>query len=63
MHDCSWKDIMVGYRRVNQWKIYNLKTRKIYISASVCFNKSFSYYDTGHIVIDKDEDSVELDDI
>ena len=54
---------MVGYGGVNQWKIYNPKTRRIHISASVWFDESFSYYDTGHEVIDKEDDGAELGDV
>ena len=63
MHNRGWKGIMVGYGGVNQWKIYNPKTRRIHISASVWFDESFSYYDTGHEVIDEDDDSAELGDV
>ena len=54
MHDRGWKDIMVGYGKVNQWRIYNLRTRKVHISASVRFDKRFSYYDTSYGVTDDD---------
>lgn len=35
MHDRRWKGIMVGYGGVNQRRVYNPKTRKIYVSASI----------------------------
>ena len=60
MHDYGWKGIMVGYMEVNQWKIYNPKTRKIHILASILFDENFSYYNTGHEVKDEDDNSAEL---
>ena len=51
---------MVGYGGVNQWRIYNPRTRRIYVSASVWFDESFSYYDTGHEIIDENDDGAEL---
>ena len=45
---------------MNQWGIYNPRTRRIHVSASVWFNESFSYYDTGHEITDKDDNDAEL---
>lgn len=63
MHDRGWKGIMVGYGGVNQWRIYNPRTRRIHVSASVRFDESFSYYDTGHEITDEDDDGAELGDV
>ena len=54
---------MIEYEGVNQQRVYNPKTRKIQISASVCFDDGFSYYDTSHEVTYKDDRSTELSDI
>lgn len=54
---------MVRYKKVNQWKIYNLKTRRIYIFAFVRFYKNFSYYDISYEVRNKDNNSMKLVDI
>lgn len=63
MHDCGWKSIMVEYRGVNQWRVYNLKTRKIHILSFVHFDKGFSYYDINCEATDKDDESRELGNI
>lgn len=63
MHDRGWKGIMVGYGGVNQWRVYNSKTRRIHVSASFRFNKGFNYYDTSHEVEDKDDNGAELGDV
>ena len=63
MHDRGWKGIMVGYGGVNQWRVYNPKTRRIHVSASVRFDEGFSYYDTSHEVEDEDDDGAELGDV
>ncbi len=63
MYDRGWKGIMVGYGGVNQWRVYNPKTRRIHVSASVCSNKGFSYYDTSHEATDEDDESAELGDV
>ena len=54
---------MVGYDWVNQWRIFNLRTKRIHISASVRFDESFSYYDTSHEVADEDDNCDELGDV
>lgn len=51
---------MVGYKRVNQQKIYNSKIRKIYILTFIWFNKEFNLYDNSHEIIDKDDNSVKF---
>ncbi len=38
MNDLGWKGIMVEYDRVNQWRIHNLKTKKMHFSAFVRFD-------------------------
>lgn len=43
--------------------IYNYRIKKIYVSTSIWFDKSFSYYDTDHKITDKDDDDTELGDI
>ena len=63
MHDCGWKRIMVGYGGMNQWRIYNPRIRRIYVSVSIWFDKSFSYYDTDHEVTDENYDGAELGDV
>ena len=54
MHNHGWKGIMVGYGGVNQWRIYSPRTRRVHVSASVCFDERFSYYDTSHGVTNDD---------
>lgn len=54
---------MVRYEEVNQWRIYNPKIKKIYISITVWFNKIFNYYDNSHEATNKNNESVELSDI
>lgn len=63
MDDRGWKGIMVGYGGVNQWRIYNPRTRRIHVSSSVRFDEGFSYYDTSHEVADEDENGDEFGDI
>ncbi len=46
INDSGGKNIMVRYNRVNQWRIYNLRVGRIYVSPSVRFDESFSYYDS-----------------
>ncbi len=60
MDDHGWKSIMVGYDGVNQWRIYDLRTRKIHVSVFVRFDEGFSYYDTSHEVADEDDNNDEL---
>ena len=54
---------MIGYKEVNQQKIYNSRTKKIHISASVWFDKSFDYYNTSHEVTNEDNNGMELGNI
>lgn len=54
---------MVGYEGVNKQKIHNLKTKKINISAFIYFNQSFSYYNTGHKITDKNDNGMRLSDV
>ena len=42
-HLRSWQGIMVGYEESNQWKIYNLLTKKVHISRNVNFDEGFAY--------------------
>lgn len=54
---------MIGYGGVNQQRVYNLKTRRIYFSAFVWFNEGLCYYDISHEIEDKDDDGAKLGDI
>ena len=63
MDDRGWKGITVAYGGVNQWRIYNPRTRRIHVSSSVQFDESFSYYDTSHEVADEDENGDNFGDI
>lgn len=64
MHDRGWKGITVGYGGVNQWRIYNLRTRKIHVLASVWCDEGFSYYDTSYEVADDDDnEDMEMGDV
>lgn len=63
MDNCSQKRIIVRYGKVNQWRIYNAKTTKIYVLFSIQFNKSFNYYDTSHKIANKDKNNDKLDNI
>lgn len=51
---------MVRYRRVNQWRVYIPKVRKIQFLVFVQFDETFSYYDTNYKVIDKDDNGTKL---
>lgn len=50
------------YKGVKQQKIYNLKTRKIYILNTIWFNKSLNYDNNGYKVTNKDNNSTKLSD-
>lgn len=63
MNNREWKDIMVGYNRVKQSNIYNPRTRRIHVSASVRYVKSFNYYDTSHEIADEYVNGDELGDV
>ncbi|MCJ1343477.1 hypothetical protein MMC31_001671 [Peltigera leucophlebia] len=61
MHDRGWKGIMFGY---GGWRIYNPRTRRIHVLASIWFDKGFSYYDTSHEVThEDDDDDAEMGDV
>ena len=51
---------MVRYERLNQQRVYNLKTRKIHILSFVWFDKGFSYYDISHETTDENDKNAEL---
>lgn len=40
--------LWLGMGEMNQWRIYNPRTRRLHVSASVWSNEGFSYYDTSH---------------
>lgn len=63
MHDCGWKNIIVEYGGVNQWKVNNSKTRIIYIMSSICFDESFNYYDISYEITNEYGESAKLDNI
>ena len=44
LDDRSWKEILVEYDETNQWKIYNLKTKRIHFFRDVRFDEKHSYY-------------------
>ena len=44
LDDRSWKGILVRYGGTNQWKVYNPKTKRIYLSRDVRFDEKYSYY-------------------
>lgn len=54
---------MIKYSRVNQQKIFNLITKKIYVLSSIRFDENFSYYDTCHKVVDKNANNDKINDI
>lgn len=39
----TWQEIIVGYKANNQWRIYNLITKKIHISQDVRFDEGHVY--------------------
>ena len=44
LDDRSWKRILVEYDETNQWKIYNLKTKRIHLSRDVRFDEKHRRY-------------------
>ena len=44
LDDRSWKEILVEYDETNQWKIYNLKTKRIHLFRNVRFDEKHNYY-------------------
>jgi hypothetical protein len=42
--DRSWKSVLVGYGGLNQWKIYNPRTKRVHLSRDVRFDEKASYY-------------------
>lgn len=54
---------MIRYSRVNQWRIYNLKIRKIFVLASIRIDKDFGYYDTSYEFTNVDDNSDKLSNI
>lgn len=63
IYDNRWEGIIVWYEGVNQWKIYILRSGRIYVLSFVWFDDNFSYYDIDHKVTDKDNKNMKLDDI
>ena len=35
----SWKDILINYKTKNQWRIWNLEKKKLFVRRDVVFNK------------------------
>lgn len=54
---------MIGYRRIIQQRIYNLKTRKIYVLAFIQFDEGFSYYNISYKAENKDDNGANLGDL
>lgn len=54
---------MARYKGVNLQRVYNLKTKRIYILSFIRFNKSFKYYNTSHEVIDEVDENAKLGDL
>lgn len=54
---------MVRCKGINKEKVYNPRTKKIYVLGSAQFNESFSYYDTSPKIIVKDNNSMEFSNI
>lgn len=51
---------MFGYKKINQQKVYNLKTKIIYILPFIQFDKGCNYYDIGHKKINENNKSAKL---
>lgn len=54
---------MVWYGGVNQWRVYNPKTKRIYILSSIWLDEGFSYYDTSHETTDDNDKNADLGDV
>lgn len=54
---------MIRYREINQWRVYNPRIRKIHVLASVSFDESFSYYNTGYEIIYENDNCAKLENI
>lgn len=54
---------MVRYGEINKWRVYNAKTRRIYVLASVRFDEGFKHYGTSHKIEDEDDNGAKLGNI
>ena len=39
-----WKEILISYEDLNQWNIYNFRTKRVHLSKNVRFDKKSNYY-------------------
>ena len=40
-----WKEVLMNYEDLNQWNIYNLKTKRVHLSRDVRFDEKNNYYE------------------
>ena len=43
LNDKLWKEVLVSYEDLNQWNIYNLRTKRVHLSKDVRFDKKNNY--------------------
>ena len=64
-NDRFWKNIHVDYDDNNQWKIYNLRIRKIHLIKNVRFDENYFFYEKNHASFEfhaKTNDEFEIND-
>ena len=68
LNDWLWKEVLVNYEDLNQWKIYNSRTKRVHLLRNVRFNEKNSYYEHNSASSEcleekKKDDKIEMNEI
>ena len=62
------KKVLMSYKDLNQWNIYNFKTKRVYLSRDVRFDQKSNYYEhdsasSEYLKKEKEDDKIEMNEI
>ena len=63
-----WKEILMSYEDLNQWNIYNFRTKRVQILRDVRFDEKSNYYEhdsafSEYLEKEKEDDKIEMNEI
>ena len=68
LNDKSWKEVLMNYEDLNQWNIYNFRTKRVHLSRDVRFDEMSNYYEHDSAFFEclkeeKEDDKIEMSEI
>ena len=68
LNDRSWKEVLMNYEDLNQWNLYNSRTKRVHLLKDVWFDEKSNYYKHNSASFEclkekKEDDEIEMNEI